>query len=310
MRSSPVVLAAALALAGCSSDSDGGGGQGGARAGGSSGSGGARSGGSPGSGGSSAATGGTSGGTGGSGVGGSVGGAGGSGRGGSGGGTGDAAGDHAAEGGAGDGNAAPVPAGGKAWLIVGAKPLQRADNQLHAELAAAGLEVEDVLDGMSSTAGAEGKRLIVISYSIESANVRGKFNEVKVPVIVMEHVLLDGLGMTSASGHGWLHNVSQITITAPPGNPLAAGFTGDVTIFTSPGGVFWGDPAPTALKIATAKGTNRTVLFGYEAGVMMVGRPAPAKRLLFFLGAHLDNAPALNPDGLKLLRAAIDWSLK
>ena len=42
---------------------------------------------------------------------------------------------------------------------------------------------------------------------------------------------------------------------------------------------------------------------------MMVSKPAPAKRLLFFLGAHLDNAPALSPDGIKLLRAAINWSI-
>ena len=51
------------------------------------------------------------------------------------------------------------------------------------------------------------------------------------------------------------------------------------------------------------------MLFGYEAGAMMVSKPAPAKRLLFFLGAHLDNAPALSADGIKLLRAAIAWSI-
>ena len=137
-----------------------------------------------------------------------------------------------------------APPAARPCLIVGAKPLVRADIQLHAELAARGLEVEDMLDGMSSTASAEGKRLIVISYSIESANVRGKFDNVKVPVMVLEHVLLDGLGMTSASGHGWLHDVSQITINGAAASPLAAGLTGDVTVFTSPGGVFWGIPRP------------------------------------------------------------------
>lgn len=306
-------LAAALSLASCSSEPESGNaGSGGAVGGGS---GGARTGGNGGN--PGAGTGGGSGGTAGApaGTGGiqAAGGSGG-GNGGSSGdvrdSSGDALPDTSNDAGGMSSDTPAATTGGKAILIVGAKPLQRADNQLHDTLVAAGLQVEDVLDGMSSAAAAADARLVVISYSIESANVRGKFNDAKVPVIVMEHVLLDGLGMTSASGHGWLHNVSQLTITGPPSNPLAAGFTGDVTVFTSPGGVFWGEPAPTAIKIANAKGTNRTVLFGYEAGVMMVSKPAPGRRLLFFLGAHLDNAPALNADGLKLLRAAIDWSIK
>ena len=201
-------------------------------------------------------------------------------------------------------------AGAKVLLVVGAIPLVRTDIQLHAELASRGLMVEDVLDGASTTASAAGKRLVVISYSVESANVRGKFTDVPVPLMVMEHVLLDGLGMTTATGHGWMLNVSQISMTGGD-SPLAAGLTGDVTIYEKAGGVFWGVPAASAIKVATLKDNPaRPVIFAYPAGAMMISRAAPGKRLLFFLGGHLDNAQPLTPMGIKLLHAAIDWSVQ
>jgi hypothetical protein len=52
------------------------------------------------------------------------------------------------------------------------------------------------------------------------------------------------------------------------------------------------------------------VIFGYDKGAMMVGKMAPGKRLQFFLGSHLVPTKWLNPDGLKLLDASIDWCTK
>jgi hypothetical protein len=59
---------------------------------------------------------------------------------------------------------------------------------------------------------------------------------------------------------------------------------------------------------ATLVGTpGQATVFAYPTGTMMVGRTAPAKRLSFF--AHNNAAANLTADGLKLLDAAVDWSL-
>jgi hypothetical protein len=65
---------------------------------------------------------------------------------------------------------------------------------------------------------------------------------------------------------------------------------GDVTVYAKTQEMFW-DPK----------------------GAMMAGKPAPANRLLFFFAVHASppvTALYLNETGLKLLGAAIDWSLK
>jgi len=94
---------------------------------------------------------------------------------------------------------------------------------------------------------------------------------------------------------------------------LAAGFTGDVTVYLRVGEMFWGMPGPGAIKVATAKGNlERSYYFAYPAGAMMVDRPAAGKRLHFFFAVH---APPpvptlyLNDNGVKLLGGALDWSL-
>ena len=61
----------------------------------------------------------------------------------------------------------------------------------------------------------------------------------------------------------------------------------------------------------TVKGNAaQWVIFAYPAGAMMMTRPAPGKRLQFFLGAHQVPEQFLNAAGLKLLGAAIEWSIQ
>lgn len=66
--------------------------------------------------------------------------------------------------------------------------------------------------------------------------------------------------------------------------------------------------------MATAKGRpDRWVLFGHPAGAMLIDRPAPARRLQFFFAVHAPppvTETYLNENGLRLLGAAIDWSLQ
>jgi hypothetical protein len=203
--------------------------------------------------------------------------------------------------------------GGKVLMIAGAMPLVGVDQQIHEVLAARHLDVQDIRENVVSPADAQDKQLIIVSYSILSTDFKAAdFADVAVPLIVLEHTLLPPLGMTGADGHGYQDTVTQITLTKD--SPLNGGMPlGDVTIYSRVGEVFWGVPSANAITVATVKGDpSRAVTFGYPAGAMMVGRVAPAKRLQLFVAVH---APPPNPDaflsgdGLKLVDAAVSWSM-
>jgi len=202
--------------------------------------------------------------------------------------------------------------GGEALMIVGTVPIIGSDIQIKEELIARGLKVSEVLDSNSNAQMAAGKKIVVLSYSIDSEQVTGKFNDAEGCIILMEHNLLPSLGMTSGSGHGYQLGATELSIIKPD-HPLAAGFTGDVSVIVkmSTSDMFWGVPPETAIKIATVKGNaNRVALFAYEKDAMMVGRKAPGKRLQFFLGAHNVPTKYLTADGVKVLDASIDWCVK
>ena len=168
-----------------------------------------------------------------------------------------------------------------------------------------------VVDGMTSAMTAAGKRVMVISYSVESANVLGKFTDVATPIIVMEHVLLPDLGMTAGNGHGWKLNVTDISLR-PSDSPLAAGLTGDVPVFVQKTGeVFWGAPAAGAITVATVKGTpNQAVIFAYDKGAMMFTKPAPRQTPAVLLRRPRTPQPDAQPRRPETLGAAIAWSIE
>jgi hypothetical protein len=201
--------------------------------------------------------------------------------------------------------------GGSALMVVGKGPLIGDDLQIQKELENKGLKVETVADGVATAASTMGKRVVILSYSLDSDLFKSKaeFVDVPAPLIVMEHALLGTLGM--ANNHKWAEPVTQITITYAD-TPLAAGLPlGDVTVYGKTGEVFWGVPAPGAIKVASVKGNPaQWTIFAYPAGTMMMTKPAPGKRLQFFMGAHQVPTQYMNATGLKLLAAAIDWSIQ
>jgi hypothetical protein len=204
---------------------------------------------------------------------------------------------------------AGASAGGTALFVVGANPPIGDDVQIAKVLAERGLKVELILDSKVKVADTAGKALVVLSYSLDSKrNFHENFVDVPVPLIVMEHGLLTTLGM--ADMHKWAEPATTLTINAPD-SPLAAGLTGDVTVYGKSGEMFWGIPSDQAIKVAVAKGhPTWWVIFAYDKGKMMMTKPAPAKRLQFFMGAHLVPDMFMNANGLKLLAASIDWCVK
>jgi hypothetical protein len=210
----------------------------------------------------------------------------------------------------GGGGAGGVAAGGTALMVVGAIPPIGDDIQIAKVVGERGLKVEYGLDTKVKVADTMGKALVILSYSLDSKrNFHEDFSGIPVPILLMEQGLLGSLGM--ADMHKWAEPATTITISAPD-SPLAAGFpAGDVTVYGKSGEMFWGIPSDQAVKVAIAKGhPTWWVLFAYDKGKMMMTKPAPAKRLQFFMGAHLVPDMFMNASGLKLLASSIDWCVQ
>ena len=209
-----------------------------------------------------------------------------------------------------DANVVPeAPPARHALFVIGTPQPVGTDITVRDRLAAQ-LMVDVVVDMQSTTASADGKALVVISSSTILVNVESKFNDVAVPVLLLEPNLMPGMQLTAApnTAHGGTTAETQLALVGN-GHPLHAGLSGTVTVFTSPGHATWGVPGPAATKIAAlVSRPTQLAIFAYPAGAMMVGRTAPAKRLAFFIQ---DNPTEnLAPDGIKLLDAAITWLLQ
>jgi hypothetical protein len=208
------------------------------------------------------------------------------------------------------GDATDVVLIGRALFVVGAVALEPADLPVRARLEALGLGVDLVEDTAATAAMATGKLVVVISASVDAADVAAEFADSTVPVILLEPNLYDDMGYTAApaTDHGTADDQTLVTIVAT-GNALAAGLIGNVTVYETAAPLVFGVPGTGAIQVATVAGAaNQVTIFAYASGAMMVGRVASAKRLGFF-HHDPDPAPALTADGVKLLDAAITWSI-
>jgi len=192
-------------------------------------------------------------------------------------------------------------------------PPKAFDLAMKARLEAKGLMVDMVVDALSTVAAVTDKiDLLVISSSINRTNLfdgaKARFKDVAIPTIVMKDGTIEvmGLGTGSAGGFSTAVGETQIAIVAP-GDPLAAGLMGNVTVYTKGDRLIWANPGPAAKKIATVVGQPTEItIFAYAAGAQMVGGAvAPAKRMSFFIHRNTN----YSPDGIKLFDAAIDYLL-
>jgi hypothetical protein len=169
-------------------------------------------------------------------------------------------------------------------------------------------------DDASQTSDATGKSLVVISSSVSSSAVNTKFEDVGVPVMVMENDLLEIMGM-STNAHGNQANQTQLTIINTTNHPLAAGLSAntDYTVYRSNETLVYGRSGGGAIVIATAPNqANRHVIFGYPPGVDMPGTPAtaPARRTGFFLYSDIEvSSNDMTSQGLLLFNAAVCWTM-
>jgi hypothetical protein len=163
-------------------------------------------------------------------------------------------------------------------------------------------------DDDNANADGRGMGMVVISNSVRSSKVAGRFRDVPIPVICMEAFVFKDMRMTSTMQATDFDDetATQITITRP-GHMLAAGLMGTVTVAMAAQPMSWGKPGAGAETVATvANQAAHAAIFGYPTGAMMVGQSAPARRVGLFASEPV--AARLTADGEKLLDAAIDWA--
>jgi hypothetical protein len=205
-------------------------------------------------------------------------------------------------------DAAPPPPK-VALLVVGTTaPLPPDDTKLKTRLEGKGLMVKVTGDSQPATQ-AMGVDLVVISGTSVGNMVTGKYQAVTIPVLCLEPAIMGAMKMTGngATGSG-VATTNQIAI-ALPAHPIAAGQTGTVAITTAATTeISWGAPAATADHIASLVGmAGRSTAYAYDKGQMMVGTPAPARRVGLFI--HTKVADRLTPAGWQMFDAAVDWAL-
>ena len=199
------------------------------------------------------------------------------------------------------GYVAPAPT--RSALLVARLPLSASDQFIHDRLELLGFGVTTVGDSSSSTSQAGGKDLVVISQTVTAANVNSKFRDVAVPVLTWEDLLFDDMSMSSST-RGDVGGHDSVAIATD--HPLAAGFSGDATVYLEARALAYGTPSAGAITVATVPGdANKAVIFAYEAGAGMVGMDAPAKRVGFFF--H-DDVLAYDYRGATLFDAAVQWA--
>jgi beta-N-acetylglucosaminidase len=130
---------------------------------------------------------------------------------------------------------------------------------------------------------------------------------VAVPLVAW-HACTD-LGI--ARGRGSVMSGGRVQITAA-GDPLAAGYTGEVPILRGPGRLTVHDVEGTAARVV-ARESDRggAVIVRYAAGDPLAeGTPAPAARVGLFLGPDGPARWLLSEEGHALVAAAVDTAVR
>jgi hypothetical protein len=177
-----------------------------------------------------------------------------------------------------------------------------------------GMDVFLVTGAASTTADADGKKLVVTSSTCGSGDLAAgdKFLNLTIGLVNWEQAFEDNMRWTGDLGTDHNNIAGQTTIDILPSgaaHPLAAGFAaGPLTVTTAPIDFSWGLPAAGAVRIAQiANDPTQVTIYGFETGATLVDGSAAAGRRVHFL--LTDNAFAvLNADGLKLFDAAVDWA--
>jgi Cys-rich repeat protein len=200
---------------------------------------------------------------------------------------------------------ADLTAGTAALLVVGGSG-NAADAVVRTHLEALGLTVTLKSDSAVATADATGKRIVVISSTVNSSTIGSKFRKVGVPVLLWESALFDDMGLTAAGAFGTRTSQTSLVMKVPATDAMAAGVSGKVAVAAS-STFSWGTAGKGATVVATTT-AGAPAIFRYDSGAPLVGLSAPERRVAFFLGDS--TAASLTDSGATLLDAAISWAAR
>jgi hypothetical protein len=196
------------------------------------------------------------------------------------------------------------------YVIMKDGPDRATDDNVVKHLQSMGLVVA-IADEKDPPAQAEGRDLVIISSTVISQNVLGKYRTAPMPVIVWEWKLYEDLMGIQEIGLKQYPDKQPCISIVNPSHPMAAGFpAGKLAVFKRPQrDITSGHPLSGATVIATIPDEpDKAVLFCFEKGALMDNKmPAPARRIGLFL---YDNTfDELNGEGIKLFDAAVDYAL-
>ncbi len=192
---------------------------------------------------------------------------------------------------------------GEALFVVGADPLEAPDAEIELRIKALGFTTKIVTGAALTEMDATGKKVVVISETVNSADVNTKLTGVPVPIVDYEPALFDDLNMATATAA--TENVTSIDV-ADPMHQLAAGLTGTVSVYRTEGTIAAATGPGPGAKIVAKLGDNPTV-FCFETGAAMnAATVAPARRVGLFIGPA--QGSNLSTEGTSIFGASVHWA--
>ncbi len=202
----------------------------------------------------------------------------------------------------------PTPVG-EAILVVGdPSSLNAVDTAVRDRLQALNFIVSVVDDNVITAPDAEMKDLVFVSDTVDAATLGSNLLVARVPIIVSKSELYDEMGMTNGVDNGSSLNQTDIDIS-DPAHPMAAGFSGTITVLAASGNMGWGIPDNANIVAGVPGELFHQALFGYDTNVFMPGNIfSPGVRVGFFLPASANIG--LTSEGWQIFDAVIIWAFE
>ncbi len=184
--------------------------------------------------------------------------------------------------------------------------------------------IDDDEDEPTTEAAAAAVDLVFISESVSSGRIREEITEIATPMIVTEAWGWDEMGLITGGGEDAPDVATTNIDIVAPGHPLAAGFTGTVSVLTDItsehgparfGGHGYAGAAATVIATATlSDGQTWDVIFVYEKGAALAvapadGSPQIAADIRVCLGFDEQSYFIWNENAHELLAAAVNYAL-
>jgi hypothetical protein len=193
------------------------------------------------------------------------------------------------------------------WVLGDLDVAATADAVFHQRLIDLGYDVTLVLNPDAQVEDVGDHCLVVLSAVGSSGDIGSEFRDVPVPVVTLEAFLYDDMGMVAGEPESGVTSPATDVEIVDAGHPMAAGMAGVVSVYPGGSELGWGVVAPAAQVVAIATDdASHATIFGYEAGAMMPGLMAPARRVGFTASGA--NGAGPTPQGVELFEAAVAWA--